>query len=228
MGGGGSMFWDRIGLKTDGKEKFRRNYGSCVLVSLIISLITGTGVTTYIDRWMDDHIFALWILIPGAVVLLIQILVFSVLEMGACRFYVENRDYQAGISKILFGFQSGHYGNVVLVMFLRDLFIFLWTLLLIVPGIIKTYEYRMVPYILAEQPDISSTDAFAISKEMMRGQKLEAFGLDLSFIGWWLGSVITCGILGIFWVSPYQAATNAELYAVLRDDWIRRHSGRES
>ena len=228
MGGGGSMFWDRIGLKTDGKEKFRRNYGSCVLVSLIISLITGTGVTTYIDRWMDDHIFALWILIPGAVVLLIQILVFSVLEMGACRFYVENRDYQAGISKILFGFQSGHYGNVVLVMFLRDLFIFLWTLLLIVPGIIKTYEYRMVPYILAEQPDISSTDAFAISKEMMRGQKLEAFGLDLSFIGWWLGSVITCGILGIFWVSPYQAATNAELYAVLRDDWIRRHSGREN
>ncbi|HJD28361.1 MAG TPA: DUF975 family protein [Candidatus Blautia avicola] len=222
------MFWDRIGLKTDGKEKFRRNYGSCVLVSLIISLITGTGVTTYIDRWMDDHIFALWILIPGAVVLLIQILVFSVLEMGACRFYVENRDYQAGISKILFGFQSGHYGNVVLVMFLRDLFIFLWTLLLIVPGIIKTYEYRMVPYILAEQPDISSTDAFAISKEMMRGQKLEAFGLDLSFIGWWLGSVITCGILGIFWVSPYQAATNAELYAVLRDDWIRRHSGREN
>ena len=222
------MFWDRIGLKTDGKEKFRRNYGSCVLVSLIISLITGTGVTTYIDRWMDDHIFALWILIPGAVVLLIQILVFSVLEMRACRFYVENRDYQAGISKILFGFQSGHYGNVVLVMFLRDLFIFLWTLLLIVPGIIKTYEYRMVPYILAEQPDISSTDAFAISKEMMRGQKLEAFGLDLSFIGWWLGSVITCGILGIFWVSPYQAATNAELYAVLRDDWIRRHSGREN
>ena len=222
------MFWDRIGLKTDGKEKFRRNYGSCVLVSLIISLITGTGVTTYIDRWMDDHIFALWILIPGAVVLLIQILVFSVLEMGACRFYVENRDYQAGISKILFGFQSGHYGNVVLVMFLRDLFIFLWTLLLIVPGIIKTYEYRMVPYILAEQPDISSTDAFAISKEMMRGQKLEAFGLDLSFIGWWLGSVITCGILGIFWVSPYQAATNAELYAVLRDDWLRRHSGREN
>ena len=222
------MFWDRIGLKTDGKEKFRRNYGSCVLVSLIISLITGTGVTTYIDRWMYDHIFALWILIPGAVVLLIQILVFSVLEMGACRFYVENRDYQAGISKILFGFQSGHYGNVVLVMFLRDLFIFLWTLLLIVPGIIKTYEYRMVPYILAEQPDISSTDAFAISKEMMRGQKLEAFGLDLSFIGWWLGSVITCGILGIFWVSPYQAATNTELYAVLRDDWIRRHSGREN
>lgn len=222
------MFWDRIGLKTDGKEKFRRNYGSCVLVSLIVGLITGTGGTVSIERWLEDTTFALWFLIPGAVVILVQILVFSVLEMGACRFYVENRDYQVGVSKILFGFQSGHYGNVVLVMFLRSLFTFLWTLLLIVPGIVKSYEYRMVPYILAEQPDISSTDAFAISKEMMMGQKLEAFGLDLSFIGWWIGSAFTCGLLGIFWASPYQAATNAELYAALRDDWIKRHSGQEN
>ena len=222
------MFWDRIGLKTDGKEKFRRNYGSCVLVSLIVGLITGTGGTVSIERWLEDTTFALWFLIPGAVVILVQLLVFSVLEMGACRFYVENRDYQAGVSKILFGFQSGHYGNVVLVMFLRSLFTFLWTLLLIVPGIVKSYEYRMVPYILAEQPDISSTDAFAISKEMMMGQKLEAFGLDLSFIGWWIGSAFTCGLLGIFWASPYQAATNAELYAALRDDWIKRHSDQEN
>ncbi|WP_242974739.1 DUF975 family protein [Blautia sp. An81] len=84
------------------------------------------------------------------------------------------------------------------------------------------------PYILAEQPDISSTDAFAISKEMMMGQKLEAFGLDLSFLGWWIGSAFTCGLLGIFWALPYQAATNAELYGALRDDWIRNHSSGES
>ena len=86
------MFWDRIGLKTDGKEKFRRNYGSCVLVSLIVGLITGTGGTVRIERWLEDTTFALWFLISGAVVILVQILVFSVLEMGACRFYVENRE----------------------------------------------------------------------------------------------------------------------------------------
>ena len=222
------MYWNRAGLKAAGKEKFRRNYGNCVLVSLIVGLITGTGGSVRIERWLEDTTFALWFLIPGAVVILVQILVFSVLEMGACRFYVENRDYQAGVSKILFGFQSGHYGNVVLVMFLRNLFTFLWTLLLIIPGIVKSYEYRMVPYILAEQPDISSTDAFAISKEMMMGQKLEAFGLDLSFLGWWIGSAFTCGLLGIFWALPYQAATNAELYGALRDDWIRNHSSGES
>lgn len=220
------MYWTRGELKADGKKNFRRNYASCVLVSLIIGLITGSGASVNLRQWMENSTLALWFLLPGAAIILIQIFVFSVLEMGACRFYVENRDYQAGISKILFGFQSGHYGNIVLVMFLRNLFTFLWMLLLIIPGIVKSYEYRMVPYILAEQPDIISTDAFAISKEMMKGQKLEAFVLDLSFVGWWIGSAFTCGLLGIFWVSPYQAATNTELYTVLRDDWVNRHSGR--
>lgn len=218
------MYWNRAGLKADGKEKFRRNYGSCVLVSLIIGLLAGTGGTA---RIAEDTSFPPWILMLGAAFVLLQILVFSVLETGACRFYVENRDYQAGAGKLLFGFQSGHYGNVVLVMFLRDIFIFLWALLLIIPGIVKAYEYRMIPYILAEQPDINSKDAFAISKEMMTGQKMNAFCLDLSFIGWWLGAALTCGILGIFWVAPYQDATNAELYAVLRDEWLKRHSGTE-
>lgn len=222
------MYWNRAGVKADGKEKFRRNYGNCVLVSLILSLISGTGITANLERWIEDMTFALWFVVLAAAAIWVKILVFSVLEMGGCRFYVENRDYQAGVSKLLFGFQCGHYGNVVLTMFLRDLFIFLWTLLLIIPGIVKSYEYRMVPYILAEQPDISSSDAFVISKEMMRGQKLEAFALDLSFLGWWIGTAFTCGLLGIFWALPYQAATNAELYGTLRDDWIRNHSAGES
>lgn len=80
------MYWNRAGLKADGKEKFRRNYGNCVLVSLIVGLITGTGGSVRIERWLEDTTFALWFLIPGAVVILVQILVFSVLEMGACRF----------------------------------------------------------------------------------------------------------------------------------------------
>ena len=149
----------------------------------------------------------------------------GVLELGIYRFFVENRDYSAGIGKVLFGFQCGHYGNVVWIMFLRDLYTYLWTLLLIVPGIVKRYEYRMVPYILAEQPDISSSDAFGISREMMRGQKFDAFVMDLSFLGWWLGSVFTAGLLGIFWTVPYQAAANAELYGFLRNRWIEEHAG---
>ena len=74
---------------------------------------------------------------------------------------------------------------------------------------------------LADQPDISARDAFAISREMMRGQKVDAWILDVSFLGWWFAATFTCGLLGIFWTGPYVHATNAELYAVLRENWMR-------
>lgn len=76
---------------------------------------------------------------------------------------------------LLDGFKSGHYGNVVKTMFFYDLYIALWSLLLVVPGIIKSYEYRMVPYILAENPGMDSKQVFEISKRMMNGQKMETF-----------------------------------------------------
>ena len=85
------------------------------------------------------------------------------------------------------------------------------------PGIIKAYEYRMIPYILAENPDIDTKEAFARSKEMMTGNKWDAFVLDLSFLGWILLSVCTCGILAIFWVNPYMYMTDAELYVALKE-----------
>ena len=101
-------------------------------------------------------------------------------------------------------------------MFLEGLYIFLWSLLFIIPGIIKTYEYLMVPYILAENPELSTKEVFARSKQMMTGDKWNAFVLQLSFLGWILLSVFTCGILLIFYVGPYSELTYAELYAVLK------------
>ena len=71
----------------------------------------------------------------------------------------------------------------------------------------------MVPYILAENPGMDSKQVFEISKRMMNGQKMETFILDLSFIGWALVAGITCGIAGVFYVTPYVNATNTELYA---------------
>ena len=69
------------------------------------------------------------------------------------------------------GFKKGRYGNIMKTMFFRNLFVFLWSLLLIVPGIIKGYEYLMVPYILAENPTMDRREVFALSKRMMDGQK---------------------------------------------------------
>ena len=100
-------------------------------------------------------------------------------------------------------------------MFFRDLFTFLWTLLFIIPGIIKSYEYKMVPYLLAEYPDMDRKEVFARSRDMMYGQKWNTFVLDLSFIPWNILSTITFGLVGLFYVSPYQDATYAELYDTL-------------
>lgn len=97
-------------------------------------------------------------------------------------------------------------------MFLMQLYIFLWSLLFIIPGVIKSYEYMMVPYILAENPGMDRKEAFAISKRMMDGQKWAAFVLELSFLGWIILGVVTCGLLGIFWIQPYINATMTELY----------------
>lgn len=101
------------------------------------------------------------------------------------------------------------------VMFCRDLFTFLWSLLFVIPGIVKSYEYKMVPYLLAEYPGMDRNEAFARSREMMYGQKWNTFVLDLSFIPWNILSSITFGLVGLFYVFPYQDATYAELYDTL-------------
>lgn len=213
--------WSRVQLKTSAKEVFRRNYGSCVLAGVILSLLS--GAVSIVQKRQTDQYYIEWgvVISIGLIALLVEILVLNVFMVGGCRFFVENRDYNAPVSKVLFGFQGGHYGNVVWVMFLMGLKIVLWTLLFIIPGIIKTYEYMMVPYILAEQPDIDQADAFAISRQLMMNQKFDAFVLHLSFIGWELLAVFTCGIVGIFWSIPYYYATEAELYAVLRNAWLQ-------
>lgn len=240
--------WNRMELKMNGKANFLRNYGPAVLVSLIASLVAAKYGRNYDSDGASgsflefsglhlsfdwDHSFFNWggnAFSSGAVslaVILRDVFLFQMLLVGACRFYVENRDYKAPVSKLLFGFQSGFYGNSVLVMFMKNLFVALWTLLFVIPGIVMSYAYRMVPYILAEQPDIDYREALRISKEMMYGQKWEAFFLDLSFIGWLIVGAVTCGIAGIFYVKPYVDATNVELYVTLREDWFAK-SARES
>lgn len=112
-------------------------------------------------------------------------------------------------------FRKEHWLNVSMIMLLRNIYNALWYLT-IVGGVIKTYEYRMIPYILAENPKIKRKEAFKLSKQMMKGNKWRTFILDISFFGWYLLSVLTFGILSILYVNPYNAATIAELYVGLR------------
>ena len=106
-------------------------------------------------------------------------------------------------------------------IFLRDLYIFLWSLLLIIPGIVKAYEYMMVPYLLSEDPSMPTEEAFARSKAMMDGEKWNVFVLDLSFLGWNILGACTLGILTVFYVAPYQYLTHAALYGALKQKMMR-------
>ena len=125
-------------------------------------------------------------------------------------------DQEAGLGDVLYSFKNG-YGHIGGIMFVRTVFICLWSVLLIIPGIVKMYEYMMVPFILAENPDMSRKEVFALSKKMMTGNKWKAFVLDLSFLGWSILGGITLGILNVLFVAPYQNLTKAELYQTLKD-----------
>ncbi len=150
-----------------------------------------------------------------AVVLALDAFIFNPLEVGAQRFFLRNLNQPAYVKEVAHAFDT-NYRETAKGLFIRDLCIIGWSLLLIIPGIVKSYEYRMMPYLFADDPTMTKERAFAESKQMMTGQKWNAFVLDLSFIGWNILSALTLGILGIFYVGPYQAQTNAALYEKLR------------
>ena len=150
-----------------------------------------------------------------AVGLVIDAFLINPIELGCKRFFRRNLDEPAKLGNITFAFDS-NYKNIVKTMFLRDLYVWLWSLLFVIPGIIKAYEYKMIPYLLSENPAMTTEEAFAESKKLMTGNKWKAFVLDLSFILWDIASILTCGIVGIFWVNPYKASTEAALYEAIK------------
>jgi uncharacterized membrane protein len=108
---------------------------------------------------------------------------------------------------------SGAHQELVFLEFLTPMM--LVAALAAIPAFVKAYSYRLVPYLLAADPDASGNDAITLSRVMMNGHKFHAFLLDLSFLGWYILGIFTCGLLYIFFVFPYKASANAELYLAL-------------
>ncbi|MDE6389092.1 MAG: DUF975 family protein [Lachnospiraceae bacterium] len=225
--------WTRAELKENAKKYFKFNYWKMVLVAFIMALVGGggysvnTGVTRQVSTRNYNYmtyseamavLISIWMIVLVVMVIasLLSIFLFYPLQVGAQRFFVVSHYQQAELGELGYAF-SNSYMNVVKTIFLRQLYIFLWSLLFIIPGIIKAYEYHMVSYILAENPGIDSKEAFAMSKQMMDGNKWNTFVLALSFYGWMILSAFTCGILGIFYVNPYMQMTFAELYVALKE-----------
>lgn len=103
-------------------------------------------------------------------------------------------------------------------LILQNVYIFLWTLLLIIPGIIKSLSYAMTPYILKDHPELSYDKAITRSSAMMKGHKMELFWLYLNFIGWIILSIVTLGI-ALLWVCPYLHTALAHFYLDLKEEY---------
>lgn len=201
--------WTRAGLKEQAKANLKMYYWNGVLVIFLAGLIG--GVLSLLGSMAG-------MLIPAVGSLLVTIFATNIIAAGIVRYFTisELNGNDAGVGE-LFGCFSNGYGRIALVMFLRSLFTGLWMLLLIVPGIIKSYEYYMVPYLVAEYPEMDRKEIFALSKQMMTGYKFDTFVLELSFIGWFLLGVLACGI-GTLFVTPYYEATKAQLYLHLKEE----------
>lgn len=246
--------WTRALLKENGKKAFKRNYWTCVLVSVILGLLVGNGSGVNFnfgkDLWTNSQgagssyvspeeiasamggetLQYMMILLPiimfalvlGVVIaIVVATFVSNVFEVGGARYYIENREHQTEVSRVLWGFKNNYMG-IVKTQFLRQLYIFGWSLLFIIPGIIKSLSYSMIPYLLAENPSLSKDRAFEISMQMMDGHKMDLFVLGWSFIGWQFLNACTFGLLGIFYVNPYVHATYAEFYSALKAEALQR------
>lgn len=229
--------WTRAELKEKSKVILKQNYWKCVIVGLILGVVmnagsysAGRGAKQKIEdaggpaAILDPAVLGIMmgaitiiILISVIINLVLTILVWNPIEVGCERFFIKSQEQDnPQIDEVGFSFRNG-YAHIGGIMFMQTLFTVLWSLLFIIPGIVKGYEYMMIPYLLAENPDMNREEAFAKSKAMMDGNKWNAFVLDLSFLGWMILGSITYNVLNVFYVYPYMYLTKAELYRTLRD-----------
>ena len=219
--------WNRKELKEKGKAALKRNYWKSVLVSAVFAGVIGRAgfCSGSAQNGADIAFDSTWAIIGAAVIailiLAIVILTFELLvnpfEVGVNKFRLNALKDKGNVSDMGMGFDVSYKRNVK-VLFFRDLYVMLWLLLFIIPGIVKIYEYRMIPYLLADNPNMSKQEAFRNSKAMMKGNKWRAFVLDLSFILWDILGVITFGIVSVLWVDPYKQLTDAALYNALKTE----------
>ena len=143
------------------------------------------------------------------------LILYGPLTVGMAAYFLAlSRSENAKFEKAFSGFAN--FGDNLLVGLMPELFIFLWSLLFVIPGIVKTYSYSMVYYIKNDHPEYDWKDCINESRRIMNGNKMKLFALHLSFLGWILLSFFTFGI-GMLWVCPYMEASNAAFYETIKN-----------
>ncbi len=192
-------------LRGDARKALFGKWGMMIIATVIYGVVV--GAVGYFAREKAHWAYSL------LAVLVVYPLVYGLYNLALDVF----RRCDEGIGGLFQGFR-GNYVHVVLTLLLANIYIFLWTLLLIIPGIVKTYSYAMVPYIMKDHPDMCYDKAIDASMHMMQGHKGKLILLDLSFIGWILLCLLTAG-LGFIVLVPYMSVAHAAFYEDIKNQW---------
>ena len=169
--------------------------------------------------FLEGNLSAGLISLAAALIALFEfILIKMIFEIGKNRYFLETRQYRkTNVGRMAFPYRTRKMFKLAWTMFLKNLFTILWSLT-IVGGFVKRYQYLLIPYILAENPTISTREAFRLSKEMMRGRKFEAFKLELTFLPWVVLAIFTFGVSDLFFFDPFRELVWANFYAETRKE----------
>ncbi|MCD1257619.1 DUF975 family protein [Paenibacillus athensensis] len=229
--------WTRADLKARAWHTLRTSYWKGFLASIILLVITGscsyrasTGGGKGSDLGLSQMGAAelIFVLVFVGIAFLIffvvwlawRFLLCAPFEVGVRQYFKQAAQGDDDLRHLVYAFGGSRYMTIVRAMLWRALWSFLWFLALVIPYFVKSYAYSMVPYILADDPQVGAKRALKISMQLTRGHKWRMFVLDLSFIGWYLLGLLAL-LVGIVFVLPYVNATKAELYLELRS----RYSG---
>lgn len=225
--------WSISEVKKEGRAAVKNNYWGCVLAALVLTILTtmsalsgSAGSTSSLENYtqqlgLDElrpffALVATYFFIYAIIWGVLRVFLLNILEVGCHSFLKKSVDGTASFSEFKAGF--GYYKKSMLTMMLRDIFLGLWYCLLFIPGVIKSYSYMLVPYIIADEPELTPMEAIKKSCAMMKGHKWQTFVLDLSYIGWMILSAITFRLVGIFYAEPYRRCARAAIYKELRKE----------
>lgn len=227
------MGYNHQRIKENAKKFYQINMGNAILVPFIMSMIAGVATSVFsmplgiiISFSEVSHgsaaasaTISLLMLVFYALIFGITFFVINILQIGCCNWFRRRITENCGLDCLFGGFKAGYLRNVG-TMALMTLYVFLWSLLLLVPGIIKTYSYSMTTYIRGEFPELSASESINLSAKLTDGHKGDLFYLDLSFMGWSILSAFTMNILAIVYVIPYYNAAKAFAYEECKADAI--------
>ncbi|MCL1929961.1 DUF975 family protein [Candidatus Saccharibacteria bacterium] len=191
---------ERAVLKSKAKQAIKGNLW--MIAAIFIVVFTSQMLLAYITSFVGGVV---GLLLAGSITLALAMIFLELVK--------KHRKPQ--VEDLLFGFKNGNFGRGLIGYLRCTFFTFAWSLLLIVPGIIKWFSYSQMFYLMADDPKLEPSEAQARSMEMMRGHKMELFNLYLSFMPWILLVVVTLGI-GLIYVLPYLNATLAAYYIQLK------------